>query len=97
LVSVLPVPHEYNPHWTFEADAQGYLKIATGETQLISRRQELPIAYHRDGAIYITKSEIIKQGSLYGNRLVSIESNPDNYVNIDTPEDWESASLRLKK
>jgi len=97
LVSVLPVPHEYNPHWTFEVNSEGYLKIATGESKLISRRQELPMAYHRDGAIYITKSEIIKQGSLYGNSLVYVESNPENYVNIDTLDDWEKASVFVKK
>lgn len=97
LVSVLPVPHEYNPHWTFEPNEDGYLTIATGDSKLIPRRQELPIAYHRDGAIYITKSEIIKQGSLYGNSLVYVESNPEYYVNIDTLEDWEKASLLAKK
>jgi N-acylneuraminate cytidylyltransferase len=31
LVSVKEVPHEYNPHWVFEEDHSGYLKIATGE------------------------------------------------------------------
>src|SRR5690606_30729873 len=56
LVSVLKVPHEYNPHWTFEADEDGVLKIATGENILIPRRQELPVAYHRDGAIYLTRT-----------------------------------------
>ncbi|UOK43793.1 MULTISPECIES: cytidylyltransferase domain-containing protein [Flavobacterium] len=97
LVSVLPVPHEYNPHWTFECDENGLLTIATGDEKLISRRQDLPQAYHRDGSIYITKSEVIKAGSLYGNQLAYIESNPENYVNIDTPEDWEKASLFIKK
>jgi len=55
------------------------------------------MAYQRDGAIYITKSEIIKQGSLYGNSLVYVESNPENYVNIDTLDDWEKASVFVKK
>lgn len=96
LVSVLPVPHEYNPHWTFENDKNGFLKVATGDEKLITRRQDLPLAYHRDGAIYITKSEVILQGSLYGNSLTYIESNPDHYINIDTPDDWEKASLYLK-
>ena len=31
LVSVQKVPHEYNPHWTFELNDEGNLKIATGE------------------------------------------------------------------
>ncbi|MCG2611265.1 acylneuraminate cytidylyltransferase family protein [Flavobacterium sp. SM15] len=96
LVSVLPVPHEYNPHWTFESDENDFLRIATGEEKIISRRQELPMAYHRDGAVYITKSEIIKEGSLYGNRLTYIANHPENYINIDTPEDWKKAQEHLK-
>lgn len=97
LVSVLPVPHEYNPHWTFETDESGFLKIATGDEKLISRRQDLPKAYHRDGAVYIMKTDIVKQDSLYGKQLTYIESNPENYVNIDTLQDWEKASLLIKK
>ncbi|PWA04047.1 acylneuraminate cytidylyltransferase family protein [Flavobacterium psychrotolerans] len=96
LVSVLPVPHEYNPHWTFEENGKGLLKIATGEDIIISRRQDLPKAFHRDGSIYITKTEVIKSGSLYGKSIAYIESNPDLYVNIDTMEDWEKAEQLVK-
>lgn len=97
LVSVQKVPHEYNPHWTFEVNSEGNLTIATGDTQIIPRRQELPLAYHRDGSIYITKSNVIlEQNSLYGNSIAYIESDPEFYVNIDTPEDWEKAELLAK-
>lgn len=95
LVSVLPVPHEYNPHWVFEQNSSGFLKIATGEKTIISRRQDLPKSYFRDGSVYITKTEIIKNGSFYGEKLSFIESNPDFYVNIDTLKDWEIAENKL--
>ena len=29
LVSVLPVPHEFNPHWVFESNNKGFLHLAT--------------------------------------------------------------------
>jgi len=97
LVSVQKVPHEYNPHWTFEVNSDGYLKIATGETEIISRRQELPIAYHRDGSIYITKTNVIsEQNSLYGKNIAFIESDPELYVNIDNMQDWEKAEEMIK-
>ena len=95
LVSVLGIPHEYNPHWAFEENENGLLKIATGEQQIISRRQDLPKAFHRDGSIYITKTEVIKNGSLYGKSIAFIESNPKFHVNIDTMEDWETAEKIL--
>jgi CMP-N-acetylneuraminic acid synthetase len=98
LVSVQRVPQEFNPHWAFEVNADGNLKIATGETEITSRRQELPMAFHRDGCIYITKTEVIlKQKSLYGKSIAYIESDADFYVNIDTMEDWEKAEEMIQK
>ena len=95
LVSVLPVPHEYNPHWVFEPDENDELKIATGDQAIIKRRQELPKAYFRDGSIYITKTATIQQGSLLGNQIGYIENSIDNYVNIDTLADWKKAEKML--
>jgi N-acylneuraminate cytidylyltransferase len=95
LVSVLPIPHEFNPHWAFEENENGLLQIATGEKNIITRRQELPKAFYRDGAVYITKTEVIKNGSLYGESMAYIENNPQFHVNIDTTEDWEKAEKLL--
>lgn len=92
LVSVLPVPIKYNPHWVFEPNAKGFLKIATGEKQIIPRRQELPPTYIRDGAIYITKVQVIFElNSLYGNLIDFIVSEESTHVNLDTLDDWERA------
>ncbi len=99
LVSVREVPHEYNPHWVFESNDNGLLQIATGEEQIITRRQELPKAYVRDGSIYITKTKVImEENSLYGDSISYIESSKDiPHVNIDTMEDWKKAESFLKK
>jgi len=97
LVSVLPVPHEYNPHWIFEPDASGWLKIATGEEKIIPRRPELPATYFRDGAIYITKTSVLlKNESLYGQKLTFILGDQARYVNLDTLEDWRKAELLVQ-
>jgi CMP-N,N'-diacetyllegionaminic acid synthase len=94
LLSVLEVPHEYNPHWTFE-QKNDQLVIATGEEEIIKRRQDLPKAFFRDGSIYITKTQLLQsKKSFYGSSIVSIESNPDYYCNIDTPKDWEIATVK---
>lgn len=95
LISVLPVPHHYNPHWVFEPK-DDFLQIATGEKTIIPRRQELPLAYHRDGAIYLTKTEVIlNKNSFFGDKLTYIETDPKKYANIDTMEDWNSAEQLL--
>jgi N-acylneuraminate cytidylyltransferase len=96
LISVREVPAEYNPHWVFE-EKEGKLKISTGENEIISRRQELPKAFHRDGAIYITRtSEILENNSLYGNKIGFIDTTGSPYVNIDEPADWKLAEGLLK-
>lgn len=92
LVSVIEVPHNYNPHWVFEEDGNKTLRISTGEKQIISRRQELPKAFIRDGSIYITKVNVVlNKKSLYGDSLGYIKSDIGVYVNIDTIQDWNEA------
>lgn len=90
LLSVLEVPHQFNPHWVL-MDEKGNLKWAMGDALPIQRRQELPKAYYRDGSIYITKTHVINTGSLYGNVISYILSDPRKHVNIDTMADWEEA------
>jgi len=89
------VPHEYNPHWVFE-EINGSLQISTGEKEIISRRQELPNAYHRDGSIYLTSIDLIKQGTFYGKRMGYVISNPEIHINIDTLQDWKQAESIIK-
>lgn len=97
LVSVREVPADYNPHWVFESDDKGCLHIATGEQEIIKRRQELPKAFFRDGSLYVTKTEVIlKQHSLYGKRIGYIVSKGIHSVNLDTMTDWERAEHLIK-
>jgi len=97
LVTVRKVPEEFNPHWVFE-EKKGSLKIATGEKNIIPRRQELPTAYFRDGAIYVTRTEILlKERSLYGENIGFIDTSDSVYVNLDTKEDWDKAENILKQ
>lgn len=97
LVSVLAVPHEYNPHWVFTPNNAGHLEIATGDAMIIKRRQDLPPAYIRDGAIYLTKTEVLLQEhSFYGSSLTYVISDAQRHVNIDTIQDWVKAEELAK-
>lgn len=92
LISVLEIPHEFNPYWAFTVNNDNTLKTAVGDSKIISRRQELPKAYHRDGSIYITRTEVLQgKNSLFGDSIAYIESSRETYVNIDTVSDWETA------
>lgn len=96
LISVLPVPPEYNPHWVFVPTDDGSLKLSTGEAEIISRRQDLPTAYYRDGSVYLSKISVIKNShSFFGNRIAYIKSDPFFYSNIDTQADWTAVENKL--
>ncbi len=96
LISVLPVPHEYNPHWVFEENDKGLLRISTGEKELIPRRQELPTAFYRDGSVYVfkVKNPIENKSIVYG-RIAHIQSDQSHYCNLDTMLDWQKAEKYL--
>jgi len=99
VVSLLPVPHEYNPHWVYWMKGNGegsHLTLVTGETSPISRRQDLPPAFHRDGSVYVTRRDtVINKESLYGEHLLGYVIDPQFSANIDTEADWETVEKRI--
>lgn len=98
VMSVLPVPHEYNPHWVFFVDGEpdGKMSLATGGGEPVTRRQDLPPAFHRDGSLYVTRRDtVIKSNSLYGNFIQGYEIAPEFSANIDTEEDWLAVEKRI--
>ncbi|MBL8172211.1 MAG: acylneuraminate cytidylyltransferase family protein [Acidobacteria bacterium] len=97
VVTVLPVPAEYNPHWVYFRAADGSLRLSTGESTPIPRRQALPPAFHREGSVYVTRRDVIlEENSLYGQRVLGVELDPTRSVNIDTPDDWAHAEALLQ-
>jgi len=93
VVSVVPVPSEHNPHWVYFRSPEGFLSLATGESAPIPRRQELPPAYCRDGAVYVTRSNVVFAGSLYCAKVAAFVTEEDGEasVNLDHPRDWDRA------
>jgi len=97
VVSILPVPDRYNPHWAYFRTPEGTLRISTGERQPIPRRQELEPCFHREGSVYVVRREVVmEEGSLYGDRLFGFPVDPRRSINIDLPEDWEAAERLIE-
>jgi CMP-N-acetylneuraminic acid synthetase len=96
VVTVTPVPPEYNPHWVYIEEPGGGLRLASGEWEPVSRRQDLPEAFHRDGSVYVTRTEVVLgQNSLYGKKLLGYIVRDSKRVNIDTEDDWRRAERLL--
>ncbi|MEP6995499.1 MAG: acylneuraminate cytidylyltransferase family protein, partial [Acidobacteriota bacterium] len=95
VVTIVPVPPEHNPHWVYFRSSDGELRLATGEAAPIPRRQDLPPAFHRDGSVYVTRTKVVRQNSLYGRRLLGHPLDGARSINIDTPADWDRAEALL--
>lgn len=98
VVTILPVPDKYNPHWVYFRDQNDVLRLSCGELAPISRRQDLPPAFHREGSVYITRRDVLMEtNSLYGKHLVGYQLSPERCVNVDNAEDWERATAMLSR
>ena len=95
LTSIQKIPSQYNPHWAFTMDNNEQLSISTGDKTLITRRQDLPDCWYRDGQIYITSSELIGKGVIIGDNCIGLINDHALNVNIDTWEDWLLAEKLL--
>ena len=96
VISVVRVPHQYNPKWVYWQNERGELSLSTGESAPTTRRQDLPDAFCRDGSIYVTCRNVLDDhGNLYGTNVQGYELDPRRCVNIDTNEDWELAERML--
>ncbi len=97
VVTTLPVPAEYNPHWVYFRNPDGFLNLSTGESVPISRRQLLPDAFRREGSVYAMRRDVLMVGnSLFGDHIVGFEMQSSHSVNIDTEADFECAEAMLR-
>jgi CMP-N,N'-diacetyllegionaminic acid synthase len=94
--SVHELPKEYSPHFLMKIRADGCLDYFMADGKLFSRRQDVPAAYKRDGAIYLTRTQVLlKERSFYGSRCCPMLMTSDEVLNIDTQDDWKNAEKRL--
>ncbi len=96
VITILAVPSTYNPHWVYFRNDSGLLRLSTGEEAPVSRRQDLPPAFHREGSVYVTKRDVVmKENSLYGHQLTGYLVEHNQTINIDTEQDWARAEALL--
>lgn len=95
--TALPVPDHHHPNWVYLADANGLLRRAVADP-LVTRRQDLPPAIHREGSVYIARRHVImERKSLYGTTIAGHLMDPAECVNIDQPADWDRAEELLAR
>lgn len=87
-----------NPYYNcFEEDADGFLQISKGDGKLV-RRQDAPMAYEYNGAVYVINPESLKKSSLGEFRKTKKYLMDElSSVDLDTTTDWLYAEFLLNQ
>lgn len=90
VVAVEAVPQHYSPHYVMKIEDGNLVSFLPAGVQL-SRRQDAPVAYSRNGQFYIARVDrLLETGSLYGAVCRGfVTAHPA--VNLDEPKDWSEA------
>ncbi|MGQ3679144.1 MAG: acylneuraminate cytidylyltransferase family protein [Tenacibaculum sp.] len=76
----------------FKNNKKGYLEGVSNNDYPFMRRQDLPIVYMPNGAIYIVKVEdFLKSKQLFTDKTISFEMSEEKSLDIDTMEDLDRA------
>jgi N-acylneuraminate cytidylyltransferase len=95
VVTVAPIPSHFAPHYAMRID-EGRLRPFLTEGGAVTRRQDAPPAYYRDGTLYLTRTEVVvDRHDLYGDRCLPLVLHSDEVLTIDTPDDWRRAEQRI--
>lgn len=94
--TVIPVPQGYCPHYLMKITEEGYLDYFLPEGANVTRRQDVPPAWKREGTIFLTLTKVLlEERSFYGKRCRPLVMDPEDSLNIDSEEDWNEALRRL--
>lgn len=97
VVSVVSVPHQFNPISVMRLNEKGFL-IPFVEGPQILRRQDKPRAYARNGpAVLVVERNVIDRGQIFGEKMLPYEMDPRASIDIDSPEDLALAEYYLRE
>jgi N-acylneuraminate cytidylyltransferase/CMP-N,N'-diacetyllegionaminic acid synthase len=94
---------KYHPYWTVRMNDDGTLRsFLDGPDwdslqKMFPRRQDLPLAYAENGAIYLVRRQVLlKCKSFYGKKFYGYVMPGERSLDIDTPGDFHLVDLLLK-
>jgi CMP-N-acetylneuraminic acid synthetase len=95
VVSVVEVPHQFHP---LSVMAESHGRLTPWTTGHVTRRQEKPTLYARNGpAVLVLRPAILNSASLYEGDTRALVMSPADSVDVDTAWDLELAGLLLEQ
>ena len=81
-----------NPYYVLkEEDENGFL--VSSKSGNFTRRQDCPVVYELNGAIYIIDKKIFKKDKFNNPKMMKYVMEAIDSIDIDTPLDWKFAEL----
>ena len=91
VVSVEKVPDHFSPHYAMKI-VEGRLENFIPEGEYITRRQDVEMAYTRNGQFYFARREtIMEKNTIYGSDCRPFIIADEDSVNLDTLDNWKEA------
>ena len=87
-----------SPYWCMEANPvtqqlHSFMDVPLEGANLIS--QNLPLVYYPNGAVYVTKRDVIMNGRIYGNKILGFNMPSERSLDIEDELDLIVASSLL--
>ncbi|MDA3874521.1 MAG: acylneuraminate cytidylyltransferase family protein [Kiritimatiellae bacterium] len=96
--TVVPLPRDLCPHYVMQITPDGFLDHFMPDGARYTRRQDVPLAYRREGTLFVTRVSVLREArSFYGKRCMPLELDPEESLNIDSPEEWAEAEAILSR
>lgn len=96
VVSVVTVPHQFNPASVMRVDGERLVPFLAGPT--VTRRQDKPALVARNGpAVLAVRRDVLLDSGLYGRDVRPLFMTPEESVDIDGPLDLEIAAFLLAR
>lgn len=90
------VEAEQSPYWMYNIVDEKLEKIISQEN-IVARRQELPLAYMLNGAIYlICTKELVENKSFINQNTIAYKMSREHSLDIDTQMDFSICELLLE-
>lgn len=97
VVSVVEVPHQYNPSSLMRFEGGRLQPVELGP--VVTRRQDKPMYYARNGpSVLVTRTAVlVDRCRLYGDECRGLVMAPSESIDIDTPWDLALAEFEIAR
>jgi len=88
-----------SPFWMYYIKSEGFLEpVISGDNDVASRRQDLPVVYALNGAVYVARYEwLLKNKSFLTKETIGYPMFKEYSIDIDSWKDLQLAKLILEE